>query len=67
MTPKRLRLIASVIRKTGLVGGLPSTNEALAYELEQHADELEAAETVRLKEPGGTVFTDLERQAGKRS
>lgn len=64
MTPKRLRLIASVIRRTGLVGGLPSTNEALAHELEEHATELEESQTIRLKEPG-TVFGDLKAQAEK--
>ena len=64
MTPKRLRLIASVIRRAGLVGGLPSTNEALAHELEEHADELEESQTIRLKEPG-TVFGDLKAQAEK--
>jgi hypothetical protein len=65
VTPKRLRLIAQIIKREH--NG--HSWKALASELEEHASEIEDAEkpVVRLKEPGGTVFTDLERQAGKRS
>lgn len=61
MTPKRLRLIALVIRR-GIQAHTAST-EALAQELEEHATELEDRERgtrreVKLREPG-TVFNDI--------
>jgi hypothetical protein len=65
MTPKRLRLIAQIIRN-GPVNDAGS-RDAIALELDTHAEQIEYGQTVRLKEPGGTVFTDLERKTGKRS
>lgn len=68
MTPKRLRLIALIIRR-GVQAQADST-EAIAQELEEHATELEdlqrgTRQEVRLKEPD-TVFGDLAKQS-KRS
>lgn len=67
MTPKRLRLIARIIKQGTQADS--ATSRALADELEHHADQYEELLTklatatekpVRLREPG-TVFGDLER------
>lgn len=60
MTPERIRFIAYAILNGDI---LP--REAIARELKQHADELEAQQAIKLREPG-TVFGDLERQAKER-
>lgn len=75
MSPKRLRLIASIIRQ-----GVPKSlsTSALAQELDQHAAELETLgwsveepREIRIKEPRHTVFNELmerfpDAQVGRR-
>lgn len=63
MSPKRLRLIASIIRQ-----GVPKSlsTSALAQELDQHAAELETLgwsveepKEIRIREPYNTVFNEI--------
>lgn len=63
MTPKRLRLIAMIMRKGGFSETTKSTLH-VADEIDQHAAELEDSQrqVIRLREPG-TVFDDLARQS----
>ena len=64
MTPKRLRLIAHIIRR-GLPANTPSTL-AIADELDEHALEVEDAERCVKRMPRRTVLNDLAEMAERK-